>query len=45
MIKLTNILKEIGDASSQPYSFAFYGDYGNATVTTKDRGRVEVKLK
>lgn len=29
MIKLKNLLKEIGDASSQPYSFEFYGDYGD----------------
>ena len=29
MIKLLDILKEIGDASSQPYPFSFYGDYGD----------------
>jgi hypothetical protein len=32
MIKLIDILKEICDASSQPYSFDFYGDYGNMRV-------------
>lgn len=32
MIKLTNILKEIGDASSQPYPFDYYGDYGHARI-------------
>ncbi len=32
MIKLIDILKEIGDASSQPYSFDFYGDYANMRV-------------
>ena len=32
MIKLSDILKEIGDASSQPYPFDFYGDYGNMRI-------------
>jgi len=32
MIKLIDILKEIGDASSQPYPFDFYGDYGNMRI-------------
>lgn len=32
MIRLKDLLKEIGDASSQPYSFDFYGDFGNARV-------------
>ena len=32
MIKLIDILKEIGDASSQPYSFDFYGDYDNMRI-------------
>jgi hypothetical protein len=32
MIKLKNLLKEIGDASSQPYSFDFYSDYGNMRI-------------
>ena len=27
MIKLSDILNEIGDSSSQPYKFDFYGDY------------------
>ena len=29
MIRLKDILKEIGDASSQPFPFSFYGDYEN----------------
>jgi len=32
MIKLIDILKEIGDASSQPYSFDFYGNYSNTRI-------------
>jgi len=32
MTKLLDILKEIGDASSQPYSFDFYGDYDNMRI-------------
>ena len=32
MIKLIDILKEIGDASSQPYSFDFYSDYGGMRI-------------
>ncbi|CAB4138638.1 hypothetical protein UFOVP331_198 [uncultured Caudovirales phage] len=32
MIKLIDILKEIGDASSQPFPFSFYGDYGNVRM-------------
>jgi hypothetical protein len=32
MIKLIDILKEIGDASSQPYSFDFYADDGNMRI-------------
>jgi hypothetical protein len=32
MIKLIDILKEIGDASSQHYPFDFYGDYGNMRI-------------
>lgn len=32
MIKLTDILKEIGDASSQSYSFDYYGDFGHARI-------------
>ena len=32
MIKLIDILKEIGDASSQPYSFDFYSDYSNMRI-------------
>lgn len=27
MIKLIDLIKEIGDSSSQPYKFDFYGDY------------------
>jgi hypothetical protein len=32
MIKLLDILKEIGDSSSQPYKFAFYGNYSGLRV-------------
>jgi hypothetical protein len=32
MIKLLDILKEIGDSSSQPYKFDFYGDYAGMRV-------------
>jgi len=32
MIRLKTILKEIGDASSQPYRFDFYGDYDNMRI-------------
>jgi hypothetical protein len=32
MIKLIDILKEIGDASSQPYSFDFYSDYDGMRI-------------
>ena len=32
MIKLKNLLKEIGDASSQPYPFDFYGNYGGMRI-------------
>ena len=32
MIRLKDILLEIGDASSQPYPFDFYGDYGNMRI-------------
>ena len=32
MIRLIDILREIGDASSQPYSFNFYYDDGNMRV-------------
>jgi len=32
MIRLKSLLKEIGDASSQPYRFDFYGDYGDMRI-------------
>jgi hypothetical protein len=32
MIKLIDILKEIGDSSAQPYKFDFYGDYGGDRI-------------
>ena len=32
MIKLLDILKEIGDSSSQPYKFDFYGNYSGMRV-------------
>lgn len=32
MIRLRDILKEIGDASSQPYPFSFYGDYADMRI-------------
>ena len=36
MIRLKDILKEIGDASSQPYSFDFYGDYDDMRIYAFD---------
>lgn len=32
MIRLKDLLTEIGDASSQPYHFDFYSDYGNMRI-------------
>lgn len=32
MIKLKDLLKEVGDASSQPYSFDFYGNYDDMRI-------------
>ena len=32
MLRLIDLLTEIGDASSRPYSFDFYGDYENMRV-------------
>jgi len=32
MIRLTHLLKEVGDASSQPYSFNFYGDFDDMRI-------------
>lgn len=32
MIKLTNILKEIGDASAKPYEYAYFGDFEGTRI-------------
>lgn len=32
MIRLKDILKEIGEASSRPYSYDFYGDYSDMRI-------------